>query len=106
MDQDEARLIAVEQWHEANWADLAEQGISMTLRPRSTGRSKNSASIEFVTGVRAVSAVVWDSGEAEVLVAETSDQSAPEVRVHFVGTANDVKELLDVVRRTSLEARE
>ena|SRR5437868_10946548 len=105
MDQDEALLIAIEQWHENNWADLAHDGIAMTLRPRSTGRSKNSASIEFQTADRAVSAVFWDSGESEVITAEKFGQEAPTVIGNVVESVDDVAALLNRVHLELLRAK-
>ncbi len=95
MTQDEGLLVAVEMWHEQHGAELAGEGISVTLRPRSTTRSKNSASIEFGTPSQAVSAVFWDSGESEVISAGSFDQEAPRVWGHHVGSASEVEALLD-----------
>jgi hypothetical protein len=102
MTQDEGLLVAVEMWHEQHWAELAGEGISVTLWPRSTNRSKNSAAIEFGTPSQAAEAVVWDSGEAEVISAGKFDQKDPRVSIHHVGSASEVEELLD---RLHLELR-
>lgn len=88
-------LVAVEMWHAQHWAELAAEGISVTLRPRSTTYSKNSASIEFGTPSRAVSAVFWDYGESEVISAGRFDREAPAVSIHPVGSASEVEALLD-----------
>jgi hypothetical protein len=95
MTQDEGLLLAVEMWHVQHWAEFAGEGISVTLRPRSTTRSKNSASIEFGTPSYAVSAVFWDSGESEVISASSLDQEAPRVCIHHIGSASEVEALLD-----------
>ena len=99
MTQGEGLLIAVEQWHVTNWATLVGHRISTSVRPRSTNRSKNSVSIEFQTDEWAVSAVVWDSGETEVLTASKIDLTAvPAVAVHTVTSPEDVAALLDGIR--------
>lgn len=95
MTQDEDLLVAVELWHQHHQAELGGEGISATLRPRSTTYSKNSASIEFGTPGQLASAVFWDSGEAEVISAVLFDQEAPTVSIHRVGSASEVEALLD-----------
>jgi hypothetical protein len=95
MTQDESLLLAVEIWHGKNWAELAAEGVFMDLSPRSTNRSKNSASIDFNAPSRLASAVFWDSGESEISTASYSDQEEPKVRIHHIGSANEVEALLD-----------
>ena len=95
MTQDEGLLIAVEIWHGQRWAELAAEGIFMDLSPRSANRSKNSASIDFNTPSQLASAVFWDSGESEISTASYFDREEPKVRVHHVGSANEVEALLD-----------
>jgi hypothetical protein len=95
MTQNEGLLVAVEAWYVQHWAEFACEGISVTLRPRFTTRSKNSASIEFGTSRYVISAVFWDSGESEVISARRLDQEAPRVFIRHVESANEVEALLD-----------
>lgn len=95
MIQDESLLVAAEMWHEQYWAELAGEGISATLRPRSTTYPKNSASIDFETPSQLVSAVFWDSGESEVISAEIHSQEDPRVSIHQVASPTEVEALLD-----------
>jgi hypothetical protein len=96
--QDPALLAAVEDWHVRNRTVLAEAGVVVTLRPPSTNRSKNSASIGFESPDRLVQAVVWDSGEAEVISANVREQRDPAVEVLLLPTVRQVSATLDRVR--------
>jgi hypothetical protein len=69
----------------------------MTLRPPSTTRSKNSASVEFETPSQLVAAIFWDSGESEVISAGRFDREDPRVFIHHVGSASDVEAVLERV---------
>lgn len=60
-------LDAASSWHERNSANLASLGIEARLVGPTTGLSKNSASIEFISSESLVAATVWDSGEYEVI---------------------------------------
>lgn len=70
-------------------------GISMTLRPRTTTRSKNSARIDFQTPRLLVSAEFWDSGESDVTSVGRFDNDDRTVSIHDVESASDVEALLD-----------
>lgn len=95
MTQDQGLLVAVEMWHERRWAELAGEGISMTLRPRSTDRSKNSVSIDFETPSQIASAFFWDSGESETISVGIHGQEDPRVTIYHVALATEVEALLD-----------
>jgi hypothetical protein len=95
MNQDESLLVAVETWHEQHRAELADEGITATLRPRSTTYDKNSASIWFEIPSKLVSAEFWDSGESDVTSVNTFDQADPKVTIHNVRSASEVGALLD-----------
>jgi hypothetical protein len=96
--QDPALLTAVEEWHVRNWEVLAEAGVVTSLRPASTNRDKNSASIGFETPRWLVEAVVWDSGEAELISANRHEKQDPAVQVLVLPTSGDVAAMLDRVR--------
>jgi hypothetical protein len=96
--QDPALLAAVEDWHVRNWAALAGAGVVTTLRPASTNRDKNSTSISFESPVSLVEAVVWDSGEAEVISANKDERDDPAVRVLDLSAVEDVTAMLDDLR--------
>jgi hypothetical protein len=93
MLQDDSLLTAVEAWH-ARWsASLANEGVTSTLRPKSTGRSKNSVSLDLEAAGRLGQAVVWDTGEAEIIRAELGQEPAIEIRA--VTSAAQVEDLLN-----------
>jgi hypothetical protein len=96
--QDPALLAAVEDWHVRNWAALAGAGVVTTLRPASTNRDKNSTSIGFESPGSLVEAVVWDSGEAEVISANKDERDDPAVRVLDLSAVDDVTAMLDDLR--------
>lgn len=96
--QDPALLAAVEDWHVRNWAALAGAGVVTTLRPASTSLSKNSTSLGFETPGTLVEALVWDSGEAEVITANKNERVDPAVRVLKVPAVDDVTAMLDDLR--------
>jgi hypothetical protein len=95
MTQDESLLIAVEIWHGQHWAELAAEDIFIDLSPRSVNLGKNSASIDFNTPSQLASAAFWDSGESEIITASYFDREEPKMRIHHVGSANEVAALLD-----------
>jgi hypothetical protein len=95
MTQDEGLLVAVEMWHDQHWAELAGEGISMTLRPRTTDLPKNSVVIDFETPSLLAQAIFWDSGESEVALGVIHSQEDPRYSTHHVVSVAEVEALLD-----------
>jgi hypothetical protein len=96
--QDPALLAAVEDWHVRNRAVLAGAGVVTALQPASANLAKNSTSIGFETPGRIVEAVVWDSGEAEIISANKRESVDPVVRVLSLPAVEDVTSMLDELR--------
>jgi hypothetical protein len=91
-------LAAVEDWHIRNRAALAGAGVVTALQPASANLAKNSTSIAFETPGRLVEAVVWDSGEAEIISANKREPADPVVRVLSLPAVDDVTSMLDALR--------
>jgi hypothetical protein len=61
------------------------------------GRSKNSATVEFISPERLVAATFWDSGEGEVITAFVRDDDDPSAAIHRLPDSEAIVELLDRV---------
>lgn len=99
MLQDDSLLSAVEAWHARRSAVLASEGVTATLRSKSSDRSKNGVSMDFEANGRFGQAVVWASGEAEIIHAGLGQEPTIEVRaVAYPAQVDDLlNELLDIV---------
>lgn len=85
-------------WQERNDDFLAAAGVQSRLVGPTSGRSKNSATVEFISSRFLVSATIWDSGECEVITTSVEDdQDDPVVNVLALTGAEAVVTLLDEI---------
>lgn len=88
-------LSAALAWHSKNVDALSDVGVESRVLGPTTGRSKNSATIEFVSFSLLVGVTMWDSGECEVIELATDGQHEPVVRVLTLDDVAAVRSLLD-----------
>jgi hypothetical protein len=85
-------------WQERNGGFLAASDVQTRLVGPTSGRSKNSATVEFISSRLLVSATIWDSGECEVITTSVEDdQSDPVVNVLELADEKAVVTLLDQI---------
>ncbi|BDZ63550.1 hypothetical protein [Agromyces mangrovi Wang et al. 2018] len=90
-------------WLELNLKSMEADGASVDLTGPSSGRSKDSVTLEIATERELVVATIWDSGEFEVIVESTADLSGPAIEVGMLFDDAQVQTLLDQMR-AKLEA--
>jgi hypothetical protein len=90
-------LDAVESWLSRYRHDLEGAGIVARLTERTRGHAKNSVSVTLDTESKMVEAIVWDTGEAEILETGKAD-SAPRVKSVQVSDPAGVAGFLDDAR--------
>jgi hypothetical protein len=90
-------LHAVVSWHDRYGAELASRGVETRLISPTVGRSKDSATVEFISAECLVSATVWDSGESEVITAFVDRDEDPAVSIQNLIDSEAVAALLDHV---------
>lgn len=88
-------LEAVVSWHERYGTELASQSVELRLVGPTAGRSKDSATVEFISPECLVSATIWDSGESEVITVVVQGDDDPVVAVQDLVDSDAVTVLLD-----------
>ncbi|MCC2336641.1 hypothetical protein [Cellulomonas wangsupingiae] len=68
-----------------------------------SGRLKNSITLELISSERLVAVTIWESGESEVITARIGSADDPSVSLAQLRTVNDVAELLTRVAMTMSE---
>lgn len=94
----EVRLIdlkSIASWHGRNAPELASRGVESRLVGPTVGRSKDSATVEFISPECLVAATVWDSGESEVITAFVEGDDDPIVTVRDLVDSEAVIALLE-----------
>jgi hypothetical protein len=86
-------------WRDRNDPGLASRGIESRLVGPTVGRSKDSATVEFISAECLVAATIWDSGESEVITAFVQGDDDPIVTVHDLADSEAVTDLLDRIAR-------
>lgn len=95
-ERDPSILGAAVNWHLVNTEAWSAAGVQSRVVGPSSGLSKNSVTIEFVSSRLLIGVTVWDSGEAEV-IRDSPDQPVPVVEVLRLVGDSAVRELLDRV---------
>jgi hypothetical protein len=88
-------LDTVVSWRDRNGAELASRGVESRLVGPTAGRSKDSATVEFISPECLVAATIWDSGESEVITAFVQGDHDPAVTVQDLIDSQAVIALLD-----------
>lgn len=95
-EQDPSLLGAAVDWHLDNAEALSAAGVQSRIVGPSTGLSKNSVTIEFVSSRLLIGVTIWDSGEGEA-IRDSLDQPGPVVEVLRLVDESAVRDLLDRV---------
>lgn len=82
-------------WHHRARENLRAAGTDVELRGPSTAYDKNLVALEVVSPSRAVSVVVWDSGEYEVITCLADDGWEPAISTDTLPDPQSVAGLLD-----------
>jgi hypothetical protein len=82
-------------WHHRERGTLRAAGTDVELRGPSTAYDKNLVALEVVSPSRAVSVVVWDSGEYEVITCLADDGWEPAISTDTLPDPQSVAGLLD-----------
>ena len=88
-------LDTVVSWRDRNGAELASRGVESRLVGPTAGRSKDSATVEFISPECLVTATIWDSGESEVITTFVQGDDDPAVNVQDLIDSQSVIALLD-----------
>ena len=88
-------LKAIASWHDRNGPELASRGVESRLVGPTAGRSKDSATVEFISPECLVAATIWDSGESEVITAFVQGDDDPIVTVQDLVDSEAVIALLE-----------
>lgn len=81
-------------WYSRSAAPLSLRGIDITLKGPTSGRNKNSVTVEIVAQPALVAVTIWDSGEFEIIRAWSDDANDPRVDVGQLITESQVGEML------------
>jgi len=82
-------------WHLRVGDTLRSEGVDVTLRAATADLGKNSVALELMSPSRAMSVVVWESGEYEVITFLEDHGWEPEVEVGDLPDPESVAGLLD-----------
>jgi len=96
-EQDPRLLSAAVDWHLREAKLLSAAGVQSRVVGPSTGRSKNSVTIELISSRLLIGVIIWDSGEGEV-IRDSPDQPEPVVEVLWLLDDGAVRDLLDTVK--------
>jgi hypothetical protein len=92
---DERFLDEFVAWHLRVGDTLRSGGVEVTLKGPTVDFGKNSVVLELMSPSRAMSVVVWESGEFEVITALEDHRWEPEVEVGDLPDPESVAGLLD-----------